>query len=128
MLNSEGSEFEKVIDYYICSESDVLIPSISGLFYPSVAGKRIAYGRTHILVPAIIESRPTAATDYLPSYVWKKTIWPACAFAESKAREIVETYRSGFLILIHLDQWQVEVEKPEIISTLSVSLPRVEYI
>ncbi|PSS07248.1 GDP-fucose protein O-fucosyltransferase protein [Actinidia chinensis var. chinensis] len=51
-LNSETSEFKKVIDFYICSQSDVFVPAISGLFYANVAGKRIASGRTQILVPS----------------------------------------------------------------------------
>lgn len=71
-LNSEDSELEKVIDYYLCSESDVFVPAISGLFYSNVAGKRIASGRTQILVPASIESPSATATDYLSSYVVKK--------------------------------------------------------
>ncbi|OWM81910.1 hypothetical protein CDL15_Pgr007949 [Punica granatum] len=71
-LNAEDSEFEKVIDYYICSESDVFVPAISGLFYSNVAGKRIASGRTQILVPAIIESPSASPTDHLSSYVVKK--------------------------------------------------------
>ncbi|KAJ6349754.1 hypothetical protein OIU78_006038 [Salix suchowensis] len=36
-LKSEDSEFEKVIDFYICSQSDVFVPAISGLFYANVA-------------------------------------------------------------------------------------------
>lgn len=56
-LSSESSEFEKAIDFYICSESDVFVPSISGLFYTNVVGKRIASGKSQILVPAQKECR-----------------------------------------------------------------------
>lgn len=71
-LSSEDSEFEKVIDYYICSESDVFVPAISGLFYTNVVGKRVASGRNQILVPAIIEGTSAPAADHLSSYVVKK--------------------------------------------------------
>lgn len=54
-LSSESSEFEKAIDFYICSESDVFVPSISGLFYANVVGKRIASGKSQILVPAQVD-------------------------------------------------------------------------
>ncbi|KAJ1409989.1 Pre-ATP-grasp domain superfamily [Sesbania bispinosa] len=40
-LDSQDSELEKVIDFYISSESDVFVPAISGLLYANVAGKRI---------------------------------------------------------------------------------------
>uniref|UniRef100_A0A5B7A8W2 O-fucosyltransferase family protein n=1 Tax=Davidia involucrata TaxID=16924 RepID=A0A5B7A8W2_DAVIN len=71
-LNSEASEFEKVIDFYICSQSDVFIPAISGLFYANVAGKRIASGKTQILVPANIPGSSASAADFLSPYVSKK--------------------------------------------------------
>jgi hypothetical protein len=71
-LDSEGSEYEKVIDFYICSESDVFVPAISGLFYSNVAGKRIAAGRTQILVPANIPESSASASDFITHYVSKK--------------------------------------------------------
>ena len=70
-LNSESSEFEKVIDFYICSQSDVFVPAISGLFYANVAGKRIASGKTQILVPATIPGS-ASAVDFSSHYVSKK--------------------------------------------------------
>ena len=45
-LESKGSEFEKVNHFYISSESDVFIPTISGLFYANVASKRIDSSKT----------------------------------------------------------------------------------
>ncbi|KAL5756765.1 hypothetical protein ACOSP7_021194 [Xanthoceras sorbifolium] len=71
-LESEDSEFEKVIDFYICSESDVFIPAISGLFYANVAGKRIASGKNQILVPADVSSSSASVTDFISPYVLKK--------------------------------------------------------
>nr|GMC77361.1 protein MANNAN SYNTHESIS-RELATED 2 isoform X1 [Ipomoea batatas] len=71
-LNSDASELEKVIDFYICSESDVFVPAISGLFYANVAGKRIATGKTQILVPADIPGSSASSTNYISHYVSKK--------------------------------------------------------
>ncbi|CAK9146075.1 unnamed protein product [Ilex paraguariensis] len=71
-LDSDSSEFEKVIDFYICSQSDVFVPAISGLFYSNVAGKRIASGKTQILVPANIPGSSASAADFISPYVSKK--------------------------------------------------------
>ncbi|KAE8699338.1 exocyst subunit EXO70 family protein [Hibiscus syriacus] len=62
-LEYEDSEFEKVIDLYICSQSDVFVPAISGLFYANVAGKRIASGKPQILVPADISALRSGGTS-----------------------------------------------------------------
>lgn len=69
-LDTQNSEVEKIIDFYMCSESDVFVPAISGLFYANVAGKRIASGKTQILVPAAHIS--ASSTDYISHYVSKK--------------------------------------------------------
>ncbi|OAY54522.1 protein MANNAN SYNTHESIS-RELATED 2 [Manihot esculenta] len=71
-LESEGSEFEKVIDFYISSQSDVFVPAISGLFYANVAGKRIALGKTQILVPADIPGSSASITNHFSPYISKK--------------------------------------------------------
>ncbi|KAL6560042.1 hypothetical protein OROGR_005159 [Orobanche gracilis] len=71
-LNSDTYEFEKVIDYYICSESDVYVPAISGLFYANVAGRRIASGQTQILVPENIPGSSAASGDFTSHYISKK--------------------------------------------------------
>ncbi|XP_059645488.1 protein MANNAN SYNTHESIS-RELATED 1-like [Cornus florida] len=71
-LNSEASEFEKVIDFYMCSQSDVFVPALSGLFYANVAGKRIASGRSQILVPADISGSKAPAADFISPYISKK--------------------------------------------------------
>lgn len=71
-LDSEGSEYEKVIDFYVCSQSDVFVPAISGLFYSNVVGKRIAAGRIQTLVPANIRGSSASASDFITPYVTKK--------------------------------------------------------
>ncbi|KAI9073052.1 hypothetical protein K1719_044972 [Acacia pycnantha] len=71
-LDSEGSEFEKVIDFYISAESDVFVPAVPGLFYANVAGKRIGSGKTQIFLPAVISDLSYSATDFLSPYVYKK--------------------------------------------------------
>ncbi|KAM7483973.1 hypothetical protein LguiB_008556 [Lonicera macranthoides] len=71
-LDSDSSEFEKVIDFYVCSQSDVFVPAISGLFYSNVAGKRIATGKTQILVPANIQGDSASVADFISPYVSKK--------------------------------------------------------
>ncbi|XP_050289143.1 protein MANNAN SYNTHESIS-RELATED 1-like isoform X1 [Quercus robur] len=71
-LDSEGSEYEKVIDFHVCSQSDVFVPAISGLFYSNVVGKRIAAGRIQTLVPANIRGSSASASDFITPYVTKK--------------------------------------------------------
>lgn len=72
-LGSDASEYEKVIDFYVCSESDVFVPAISGLFYANVAGKRIGLGKTRILVPENIPSDASVSLgSYVSNYVSKK--------------------------------------------------------
>ncbi|KAK9078412.1 hypothetical protein SSX86_002469 [Deinandra increscens subsp. villosa] len=74
-LGPDSSEYEKVIDFYVCSESDVFVPAISGLFYANVAGKRIGLGKTKIVVPDDSASVSGSANigNYLSRYVSKKT-------------------------------------------------------
>nr|GMC51959.1 Glutamyl-tRNA reductase-binding protein, chloroplastic [Ipomoea batatas] len=71
-LDADASELEKAIDFYICSESDVFVPAISGLFYANVAGKRIASGKTQIVVPAEITTSSASMADHISHYVSKK--------------------------------------------------------
>lgn len=71
-LDTEGSEFEKVIDFYISSESNVFVPAISGLFYANVAGKRIGSGKTQIFVPADNIDSSASASNFISPYVSKK--------------------------------------------------------
>ncbi|KAJ0504277.1 putative GDP-fucose protein O-fucosyltransferase [Helianthus annuus] len=72
-LGSDSSEYEKVIDFYVCSESDVFVPAISGLFYANVAGKRIGSGKTKIVVPDDSASAGSELGNYISRYVSKKT-------------------------------------------------------
>uniref|UniRef100_A0A7N0RIC4 O-fucosyltransferase family protein n=1 Tax=Kalanchoe fedtschenkoi TaxID=63787 RepID=A0A7N0RIC4_KALFE len=71
-LSENSVEFQEAIDFYICSESDVFVPAISGLFYANVAGKRIAAGRTRILVPATIPGKSAPADEFLSHYITEK--------------------------------------------------------
>ncbi|KAI3803154.1 hypothetical protein L1987_31303 [Smallanthus sonchifolius] len=66
------SELEQeIIDFHVCSVSDVFVPAKSGLFYANVVGNRIASGKTDVLVPAQITSN--LAQDHVPSYISKKS-------------------------------------------------------
>ncbi|CAA6671130.1 unnamed protein product [Spirodela intermedia] len=48
-----GDDLGKVLDLYICSQSDVFLPAVPDLpFHGSVVGRRIAAGRTQILSPS----------------------------------------------------------------------------
>ncbi|CAN1298609.1 Protein MANNAN SYNTHESIS-RELATED 2, partial [Linum perenne] len=71
-LESEDSEFEKVIDFHLCSRSDVFVPAISGLFYANVAGKRIASSKIQILVPAEIPGSSSPITSHFSPYISKR--------------------------------------------------------
>ncbi|KAK9099807.1 hypothetical protein Scep_023237 [Stephania cephalantha] len=70
-FNSGSTELEKALDFYVCSQSDVFVPAISGMFYANVAGKRIASGKTQILVPDQTSSS-ASMTDFISPYVTKK--------------------------------------------------------
>ncbi|RDY04503.1 hypothetical protein CR513_11776 [Mucuna pruriens] len=71
-LNPKSPKFEKVIDFYICSQSEVFVPSIPGLFYTYVAGMRIVSGKNQILVPAEIEGPSASSSEYMSPYVSQK--------------------------------------------------------
>ncbi|KAG9456170.1 hypothetical protein H6P81_000678 [Aristolochia fimbriata] len=71
-LNIESLLLEKILDFHICSQSDVFVPAISGLFYANVAGRRIASGRGNILVPSQIEGFSAPAANFVSSYISKK--------------------------------------------------------
>nr|ACU17958.1 unknown [Glycine max] len=79
-LSSQSSEFEKVIDFYICSQSEVFVPSIPGLFYANVAGMRIVSGKNQTLVPAEISSPSASASDYISPYVSQKNHFAYACF------------------------------------------------
>ncbi|CAL9772117.1 unnamed protein product [Musa acuminata subsp. burmannicoides] len=72
-LQSGGAELQRALDFQICSKSDVFVPAIAGLFYGNVAGKRIASGRTQILVPSQVpSSSPIGSSNFISTYVSKK--------------------------------------------------------
>ncbi|XP_074268071.1 protein MANNAN SYNTHESIS-RELATED 1-like [Silene latifolia] len=71
-LDSEAPMLEDVIDFYMCSESDVFVPAISGLFYDNVVGKRISSGKTQILVPTDTSSSSASPDQFISDYITKK--------------------------------------------------------
>ena len=79
-LRSKSSEFEKVSAFYICSKSEVFVPSIPGLFYANVAGMRILSGKNQILVPAEIAGPSASASDYISSYESQKNHFAYACF------------------------------------------------
>lgn len=67
LLAWENSELTKVIDFYICAQSDVFVSGYSSMFYENVVGARIASGKTNVLVPTSAAS--ASAEDYLSPYI-----------------------------------------------------------
>lgn len=63
--------YEKIIDFYVCAESDVFVPSILGSFYSGIVGKRIGDGKTQTLVPG--KSSSAAETGYMSQYITKRS-------------------------------------------------------
>ncbi|XP_057859978.1 protein MANNAN SYNTHESIS-RELATED 1 [Cryptomeria japonica] len=72
LFHSGKTEFERALDFYICSQSDVFVPAISGMFYANVAGQRIAAGRTQILVPTTRQSSTDMLSDSISRYIIDK--------------------------------------------------------
>lgn len=66
-LKPGSAELQRALDFYVCSQSDAFVPAVFGLFYSNVAGKRIASGRTQVLVPT------SPPPDFLSSFVSKKS-------------------------------------------------------
>ncbi|MCO5598984.1 hypothetical protein L7F22_053083 [Adiantum nelumboides] len=52
-LIDQQSQFEKALDVYLCTHSDVFVPAISGISYVNIAGHRLITGKTQILVPTV---------------------------------------------------------------------------
>ncbi|XP_047047165.1 protein MANNAN SYNTHESIS-RELATED 1-like [Lolium rigidum] len=72
-LNSGDSDLARALDLEICSQSDVFVPAIAGMFYGHVAGKRIGSGLTEILVPATGLGASAQASDFISTYITKKS-------------------------------------------------------
>ncbi|MQM05983.1 hypothetical protein Taro_038804 [Colocasia esculenta] len=71
-LRSGGAELVQALDFFICSQSDVFVPAISGLFYENVAGRRIASSRTQIFVPHQVLGA-SSLSDFNSTYVSKRS-------------------------------------------------------
>ncbi|KAK1388387.1 O-fucosyltransferase family protein [Heracleum sosnowskyi] len=72
------SDFTDVIDFYVCSRSDVFVPAFSRLFYASVVGQRIALGKTQIYDPA--QATSSDVDDYISFYISRKNHWAYSCF------------------------------------------------
>ncbi|KAL0333587.1 UNVERIFIED_CONTAM: protein MANNAN SYNTHESIS-RELATED 1 [Sesamum angustifolium] len=70
-MDSESHEYEKFIDFYMCTVGDVFVPAFRSRFYASIVGKRIADGNIQILLPAM--NTTTSAADYISPYIAKKS-------------------------------------------------------
>jgi hypothetical protein len=51
-LKSSNVDLARALDLEICSQIDMFIPAVAGMFYRHVTGKRIASSRTQIIVPS----------------------------------------------------------------------------
>lgn len=88
ILYSGNTQFEKAIDFYVCRHSDVFVPAISGLSYVSIAGGRIALGKTQILVPTLGEDRlKLKVSAALSKFVTKKDHTAYSCFCKSWSKE-----------------------------------------
>lgn len=72
LFHSGRTEFERALDFFICSNSDVFVPAISGMFYANVVGQRIAAGRTQILVPTTKQNSTALLSDSVSRYIIDK--------------------------------------------------------
>jgi hypothetical protein len=70
-LKSSNVDLARALDLEICSQSDMFIPAVAGLFYEHVTGKRIASGRTQIIVSSQ-SSTSTHASDLTSTYISNK--------------------------------------------------------
>ncbi|KAF3789993.1 Uncharacterized protein EJ110_NYTH17427 [Nymphaea thermarum] len=71
VLYSGRTQFEKALDYYICSRSDLFVPTVSNMFYSNVAGERIRLQNTNMLVPSL-QCRSTNFSTCTSRYVTQK--------------------------------------------------------
>ncbi|KAJ1290258.1 hypothetical protein BS78_02G229400 [Paspalum vaginatum] len=69
-LKPSNADLARALDLEICSQSDIFVPAVAGLFYGHVTGKRIASGHTQILVPS--QSASPLASDFISTYISSK--------------------------------------------------------
>ncbi|XP_004243033.2 protein MANNAN SYNTHESIS-RELATED 1-like [Solanum lycopersicum] len=77
---TKSSDFEKVIDFQVCTQADVFVPTISNLFYTNVVAKRIASGKTEVLDPTQKDSTSSSIVNYVSPYISKKSHWAYSCF------------------------------------------------
>ncbi|OWM89059.1 protein MANNAN SYNTHESIS-RELATED 2-like [Punica granatum] len=73
LLGRRDSELRKVIDFVMCTDSDVFVPIIKDQFSTSVVGCRIASRRMQILAPAKILGFSASASDSISPNVPQMT-------------------------------------------------------
>lgn len=78
-LSPETSVYKKIIDYYICSWSDIYVPAKFDHFYASVVGKRIAIGEKIVLEPAEVLNSENG-TAYISPYMLRKSHYAYSCF------------------------------------------------
>ncbi|XP_019154518.1 PREDICTED: uncharacterized protein LOC109151063 [Ipomoea nil] len=77
-LDPERPELKQIVDFYVSSAADVYVPTSSNLFSDNVVARRIATGKTQVLVPANRSS--LSAEDYVPPYISEKKHWAYSCF------------------------------------------------
>ncbi|KAL3696534.1 hypothetical protein R1sor_010610 [Riccia sorocarpa] len=93
-LFSGKTQFERAIDFYVCSKADVFVPTVPGVFYAHVSGERISEGLDHIIVPSIKYkpgSRGVQISGGISPYVGKKSHPVYSCFCESSPKTTSES-------------------------------------
>lgn len=98
-LSSVSCEVEKVIYFFLAAERDIFRPASADLFYGTVAGSRIASGRTRILVPT-----STSSSSHLSPCIFEKKRYAYSCFCwvPTKSRFSSE---SNHLLSLSLSLW-----------------------
>lgn len=69
-LKPGNEDLEKALDIHVCSKSDTFVAAVYGPFYSYVRGRRIASGRSHIL---LVSDGWAQDSDFVPPFVSKKS-------------------------------------------------------
>lgn len=69
-MDPDSVEYERLIDYYMCTQGDVFVAAYPSRFYESVVGKRIADDNTQIFVPT--KNTSASVSDCISPYVAKR--------------------------------------------------------
>ncbi|CAH9140959.1 unnamed protein product [Cuscuta epithymum] len=77
-LDPEHPELRQIVDIYISSMADVYVPTSSNMFNDNIVARRIAAGKTRVLVPG--KGSSDSADDYVPAYISMKRHWAYSCF------------------------------------------------